>query len=166
MRVFWDGLRLGGDAERISFLASTFAMKVSLLRASRKLVSSTFAFVMIPLHVALLAILLFVTQVLVVFSTKMVEVQNQGLSTGVAQDANVSTTLLFAAPNISFIRAFVVAVVLVLTATNTFAPYAAGGGHPYKLCLYGAVMTFLTGVAMLIIPAIVHALFASVAAPI
>lgn len=166
VRVFWDGLRLGGDAERISYLASTFAMKVSLLRASRKLVASTFAFVMIPLHVALLGILLFVTEVLVIFSTKMVEVQSQGLSTGVAEDANVSTTLLFAAPNIAFIRAFVIAVVLVLTATNTFAPYAAGGGHPYKLCLYGAVMTFLTGVAMLIIPAIVQGLFASVAAPI
>ena len=54
-------------------LASMFAMKVSLLRASRKLVSSTFTFVMVPLHVALLSILLFVSEVLVIFGSKMVE---------------------------------------------------------------------------------------------
>jgi flagellar protein FlaJ len=165
VRIFWDGLRLGGDAERISYLASMLAMKVSLMRASRKLVSSTFTFIMIPLHVALLGILLFVTEVLVIFGTKLVEVQSQGLSEGIAQEADVSTTLLFTSPDIAFVKAFVMAVVLVLTAANTFAPYAAGGGHPYKLCLYGAVMCFLSGIAMLIIPAVVHMLFASVAAP-
>jgi archaellum biogenesis protein FlaJ (TadC family) len=54
----------------------------------------------------------------------------------------------------------------VLTVANTFAPYAASGGHIYKLCLYGAVMTFLSGVSMLVVPAIVHAIFASVASPL
>jgi flagellar protein FlaJ len=165
VRIFWDGLRLGGDAERISYLASMFAMKVSLLRASRKLVSSTFTFIMIPLHVALLSILLFVTEVLVVFGSKMVEVQSQGLDQGVAQEAGVSTTLLFAAPDMAFIRAFIVAVILILTVANTFAPYAASGGHVYKLCLYGSVMCFLSGLAMLLIPWVVQGLFASIAAP-
>ena len=165
VHIFWDGLRLGGDADRISALASMFAMKISLLRASRKLVSSTFTFVMIPLHVALLGILLFVTEVLVIFGGKMAEVQSQGLSDGIAQEANVSSTLLFAAPDVHFIHAFVIAVILILTVANTFAPYAASGGHVYKLCLYGAVMTFLSGVSMLIIPAVVQALFATVAAP-
>jgi flagellar protein FlaJ len=165
VRIFWDGLRLGGDADRISFLASMFAMKVSLLRASRKLVSSTFTFIMIPLHVALLSILLFVTEVLVIFGSKMVEVQSQGLNDGIANEAGVETTLLFTSPDMAFVRAFIVAVILILTAANTFAPYAAAGGHVYKLCLYGAVMCFLSGLAMLLIPAVVQALFASVAAP-
>jgi len=165
VRVFRDGIRLGGDADSISQLAATYAMKVSLLRASRKLVSSTFTFIMIPLHVALLAILLFVTQVLVVFSSKMVEVQSQGMSDQVAIDAGVNTNLMFSAPNTDFVQAFVLAVVLVLTISNSFAPYAASGGHPYKICLYGSVMTFLSGVAMLVVPTIVQGLFASVSAP-
>jgi len=165
VRIFWDGLRLGGDPERISFLASMLAMKVSLLRASRKLVSSTFTFIMIPLHVALLSILLFVTEVLAVFGSKMVEVQSQGLNEGIANEAGVSTTLLFTSPDIGFVRSFIIAVILILTAANTIAPYAASGGHPYKLCLYGSVMCFLSGLAMLLIPWVVQALFASVAAP-
>jgi flagellar protein FlaJ len=122
VRIFWDGLRLGGDAERISYLASMLAMKVSLMRASRKLVSSTFTFIMIPLHVALLGILLFVTEVLVIFGTKLVEVQSQGLSEGIAQEADVSTTLLFTSPDIAFVKAFVMAVVLVLTRRTPSPP--------------------------------------------
>jgi flagellar protein FlaJ len=163
VRIFWDGVRLGGDAEKISGLAAMLAQKVSLLRSSRKLVSSTFTFIMVPLHVALLSILLFVSEVLAVFGSKMAEVQSQGLSSDVANEANVSTTLLFSAPDISLVRSFIIAVILILTAANTIAPYAASGGHPYKLCLYASVMCFLSGLAMLLIPAFVHALFVSVA---
>ncbi len=165
VRIFWDGVRLGGDAERVGYLASTYAMKISLLRASRKLVSSTFSFIMIPLHVALLSILLFVTEVLVIFGTKMVEVQEQGLNQDIATEAQVDTDLVFTSPDIAFVRAFIIAVIVVLTAANTFAPFAAGGGHTYKLCLYGAVMTFLSGIALLIVPLIVQGIFASVASP-
>ena len=166
VRIFWDGLRLGGDAEQVGSLASAYSMKISLLRSSRKLVSSTFTFVMIPLHVVLLAILLFVTEVLIIFGQKLVEVQQQGLSEGIAAEANVDTSLAFTSPDIALVKAFVIVVILILTATNTFAPYAAAGGHIYKLCLYGAVMTFLTGFAMLVVPALVQFIFASVSSPI
>lgn len=166
VRVFWDGVRLGGDADKISQLAANFSMKVSLLRASRKLVSATFTFVMVPLHAALLAILLFVTEVLVVFGSKMVEVQQQGMiDSTVAVEAQVDTDLMFVSPNVVFVKAFVVAVIMVLTVTNSFAPYAAAGGHTYKLALYGAIMTFLSGLALLLVPLIVQGLFSTVAAP-
>ena len=112
-----------------------------------------------------MSILLFVTEVLIIFGSKMVEVQSQGLDQGIANDAEVSTTLLFTSPDMAFVRSFIIAVILILTAANTIAPYAAAGGHPYKLCLYASVMCFLSGVAMLVIPAVVQALFASVAAP-
>jgi flagellar protein FlaJ len=166
VRIFWDGLRLGGDAQQVGSLAAAYSMKISLLRSSRKLVSSTFTFVMIPLHVVLLAILLFVTEVLIIFGQKLVEVQQQGLSEGIAAEANVDTSLAFTSPNIVLVKSFVIVVILILTATNTFAPYAAAGGHIYKLCLYGAVTTFLTGFAMLVVPALVQFIFASVSSPI
>jgi flagellar protein FlaJ len=165
VRIFWDGMRLGGDAERVALLASQFSMKISLMRASRKLVSSTFAFIMIPLHVALLSILLFVTEVLVIFGAKLTEVQEQGFAEGLAAEAQVDTNMAFVSPNTALVRSFVVAVILVLTVADSFAPFAAAGGHIYKLCLYGAVMTFLSGVCMLVVPFIVQAIFTSVASP-
>ena len=45
-----------------------FALKISLLRENRKLVSQTFMYLMVPLHAVLIAILLFVTEVMVVFA--------------------------------------------------------------------------------------------------
>jgi archaellum biogenesis protein FlaJ (TadC family) len=72
--------------------------------------------------------------------------------------------LLYSAPNMRFITVFVGMMIIFLTAANTFAPYAAVGGHRYKLCLYGAIMLFISGVAIIFIPAMVSVLFDNVAA--
>ncbi|HLF79148.1 MAG TPA: hypothetical protein VJB57_16840, partial [Dehalococcoidia bacterium] len=46
--------------------------------------------------------------------------------------------------------------------TNSFAPYAASGGHRYRIFSYAVVMFMISGVAMLVVPAAVQALFSSV----
>jgi flagellar protein FlaJ len=164
VRVFWDGLRLGGDPEQVGSLASSFAQKVTLLRATRKMVATTFAWVVIPLHAVLLAIMLFITEVLRIFGTELGKVQNESLNSDILSEAGVSNMLLYSAPNMRFITVFVGMMILFLTAANTFAPYAAVGGHRYKLCLYGAIMLFISGVAIIVIPAMVSVLFENVAA--
>jgi archaellum biogenesis protein FlaJ (TadC family) len=62
-----------------------------------------------------------------------------------------------------FISLFVGMMILVLTAANSFAPYAAGGGNRYKLCLFAAVMMFMSGIAIMVVPAIVSVLFENIA---
>ena len=52
---------------------------------------------------------------------------------------------------------------VLLTAANSFAPYAAAGGHRLKLCLYGAVMMIIAGIALIVVPHMVQALFQNVA---
>jgi len=164
VRVFWDGLRLGGDPEQVGSLASSFAQKVALLRATRKMVATTFAWVVIPLHAVLLAIMLFITEVLRIFGTELGKVQDESINSDILSEAGVSNMLLYSAPNMQFITVFVGMMILFLTAANTFAPYAAVGGHRYKLCLYGAIMLFISGVAIIVIPAMVSVLFENVAA--
>ncbi len=163
VRIFWDGIRVGGDTEKVAGLASEFALKISLLRADRKLVSTTFSFVAIPLHAVLMGILLFVTEVVQVFGQQLSQVQAENLDSGVAAEAGVSTVLLFQSPAIEFIPVFVGTVALLLTAANSFAPYAAAGGHRLKLCLYGAIMMVISGLALMLVPHLVRALFESVA---
>jgi flagellar protein FlaJ len=164
VRVFWDGLRLGGDPERVGALASNFAQKVVLLRASRKLTATTFAWVVVPLHMVLLSIILFITEVLRIFGTELSKIQDETLNSDILAEAGVSQMLLYSAPNMRFISIFVGLMILLLTAANTFAPYAAVGGHRYKLCLFGAIMLFLSGVAIIVIPAGVSELFQNIAA--
>ncbi len=162
VRIFWDGLRLGGDAARVGSLASNFAQKVALLRATRKMVATTFAFVVVPLHAVLLAIMLFVTEVMGIFGAEMARIQDESLNSDIVEQAGVSNMLLFGAPNMEFIKLFVGMMILLLTAANSFAPYAAGGGSRYRLCLFASVMMFISGVAIIIVPAAVSALFQSV----
>ncbi len=163
VRVFWDGVRVGGDTEKIATLASEFALKISLLRADRKLVANTFIFVVVPLHAVLMGILLFVTEVVQVFGNELAKVQSESLQSDVASEAGVGDALLFAAPALEFIPVFVGTVALMLTAANSFAPYAAAGGHRLKLCLYAAVMMIIAGIALIVVPHIVQALFENVA---
>lgn len=162
VRIFWDALRLGGDGGQTGNLASMYAQKVSLLRASRRMVASTFGWVAVPLHAVLLSVLLFVTEVIRIFGAKLAEVQAEAMSGGVAEEAGVNTVLMYGAPNMAFVDMFVGVVVLLLTVTNAFAPYAAGGGHRYKLCAYLAIMMFMSGIALIIVPDIVQSLFQTV----
>jgi flagellar protein FlaJ len=164
VRTFWDGLRLGGDAGRVGSLASTFAQKVALQRASRKLVATTFAWVVLPLHAVLLGIMLFVTEVMRIFGGELAKVQTESLNSDIMTQAGVTNTLLYSAPNMRFISLFVGMMILVLTAANSFAPYAAGGGNRYKLCLFAAVMMFMSGIAIIVVPAMVSVLFQNIAA--
>lgn len=164
VRVFWDGLRLGGDPERVGTLASNFAQRVYLLRASRKLVTTTFAWVVVPLHAVLLCIMLFITEVVRIFGTELSKIQDQSLNSDVLTEAGVNPMLIYSSPDMRFISFFVYTMILFLTAANAFAPYAAVGGNRYKLCLFGAIMLFLSGAAIILIPNMVSALFDNISA--
>jgi archaeal flagellar protein FlaJ len=159
VRVFWDGVRVGGDTEKVSNLASEFALKVWLLRADRKLVATTFSFVAVPMHAVLMAILVFITEVVQIFGTQIAQVQGDSLQGGVAQEAGVSNALLFSFGSLDFVPVFVGLVGCMLTAANAFAPYAATGGHRLKICFYAAIMMLISGITFLVIPHVVQAVF-------
>ncbi|HEX5367951.1 MAG TPA: hypothetical protein VFY10_00905, partial [Dehalococcoidia bacterium] len=52
--------------------------------------------------------------------------------------------------------------IIMLTVANAFAPYAASGGHKFKLFMFLAMTMLASGIAMLVVPAVVEALFHSV----
>lgn len=162
-RMFFSAMQHGGDAERVGKFVSDYAMKVTILRANRKLVANTFTMLMVPLHAVLTGIILFVTQVLVVFATELARVEQEGLQdSSLAADAGFTNVLTFAAPNVSFITAMATGVILILTITNSLAPYVASGGHRLRLCIFAAAMFVLSGLSLLFIPSLVSGLFANV----
>jgi flagellar protein FlaJ len=159
VRIFWDGVRAGGDTEQVSTLASDFALKIWLLRADRKLVSTTFSWVVVPLHAVLMGILLFITEVVLVFGKELGTIQTDTLKGGLLNDAGVGNGLILQFSGVHFVPVFVGTVALFLTAANSFAPYAATGGHRLKLCLFGAIMMTISGLALLVVPHVVQSLF-------
>lgn len=164
--TFWDTIKLGGDPDAIGFLSSLFALKISLMRENRKLVSQTFMYLMVPLHAVLIGILLFVTEVMVIFAQQLNNIQTQALTNtdpSSTSGMDVTNVLAFASPNVAFIRGFALVVTLVLTVVDTWAPHSTSGGHHHKVWLYAAVMMVLSGVMLIGIPYMVGGLFHSVA---
>jgi archaeal flagellar protein FlaJ len=164
IRIFWDGIRVGGEPGVVGKLASEFAQKVSLLRQTRSLVANTFMFVVVPMHAALLAILLFVTEVMRIFGHQLASVQDENLNSDIVKEAGVSSFISFANPDFGLISVFVGVAIALLTVANSVAPYAASGGHKFKFFAFAAVMMLMSGIAMLIVPPIVQGLFAQVSA--
>ncbi|MHB8683924.1 MAG: hypothetical protein ACYC9X_06345 [Dehalococcoidia bacterium] len=164
--TFWDTIKLGGDPDQIGYLSSLFALKISLMRENRKLVSQTFMYLIVPLHAVLIAILLFITEVMAIFATQLAGVQTHALSSNtLSQQAGVDVTnvLAFASPNVAFIRGFAVIVTLVLTVVDAWAPHSTSGGHYHKFWTYLAVMMLLSGLGMMFIPHVVQGLFQNIA---
>ena len=67
--VFVDAVNLGGDAETVGELVSSSNLEIVLLRMKRDRISKAFTSLVIPLHVAMVALLLFIGQILTVFTT-------------------------------------------------------------------------------------------------
>lgn len=163
VRIFWDGVRAGGDTKQVSELSSDFALKMWLLRADRKLVSATFSFVVLPLHGVLLGILLFITQVVLVFSEQIGNIQLTGSEAELISQAGVQNALPTQFGAVGFVPVFVATVAIFITAANSFAPYGATGGHRLKLCLSAAIMLMISGVTMFVVPHVVQGLFENIA---
>jgi flagellar protein FlaJ len=139
------------------------ALRVWLLRAKRKLVASTFNYVVIPMHIALVGTLVFISEVVTAFNEKLIEAQAAANSENTAtikpEDIGIPGALTFQSFNTDFIKAMVLAVVLALTAINAFAPRAASGGHAYKMALFGAMTMAASGLILLVIPPVAQGMF-------
>jgi flagellar protein FlaJ len=163
VRSFWDAVNLGGDPEKAGGFSADMALRVSLLRAKRKLVSSTFNYVVIPMHIALAGTLVFMTEVVSAFNTKLVQAQavvgTEQPTTLSPEQIGIPNALTFQEFDTAFITFMVMAVVLALTLVNAFAPRAAAGGHSFKMALFGSLTLCATGLILLIVPPMAARMF-------
>lgn len=158
VQMFWDGIKLGGEPERVGRFSSLYSMKVALLRAKRGLVSSTFSWLVLPLHVALTGLLVFILQIMEIFQSTLASIGDFDIT---ETSSVISPTPFsgFSPDDTSIFVALVMVVILVLTAANAFAPKAAEGGHNLKLLYNLGIMAAISGANLLLIPMLVGAVF-------
>lgn len=163
VRSFWDAVNLGGDPDKAGRFSADLALRISLLRAKRRLVSSTFTYVVVPMHLALIGTLVFVSEVVSAFNVKLVEAQaivsGQNETSLSPEEIGIPSGLSFQEFDTGFIKFMVLAVILALTAVNAFAPRAAAGGHNFKLAFFGALTLCATGIVLLIVPPMASSMF-------
>ena len=164
VQVFMGGISLGGDAEEVGARAAMLTMKVNLLRAKRSLVSSSFKFLSVAMHVVIVFLLLFILEVVDGFRTL---IQSAGISDtagggGLAAEA----ALTFGFQNVVYLRELLVPVLIVLSVINAVAPKVTEGGYSHTIFGYVGMMFLATGMDMLVTPILARSIFNISASPI
>ena len=164
--MFWDALSLGADAGKAGEASSVFAARIAHLRATRTMVATTFRWLILPLHGAMVGLLLFIPQIMTLF-TEMIQESAASLSGNASSsipNSSVPIGELFAFGNVNLvlIHGLVTFVVLTLTIADAYAPKAADGGSNLKTVYNLSQMMFFTGVLMVVIPIFARSIFQSI----
>jgi flagellar protein FlaJ len=155
--VFYEAINLGGDPERTGVLTSEFAMKTAMLRSQRRGIGGTFAWLTIAMQVVLAALMVFLLVVLEQFSARLTEVSSSlGESQNAAATLGLRDMFTFGAPEIQFLSAITVGMVVLLAVVNAFAVVATEGAHLIKMTYYLSMLAILSGVSFLVIPPFVR----------
>jgi flagellar protein FlaJ len=165
--IFTDAIDMGGDATKIGKLVNTTNLEIVLLRMKRKLVSSSFTTLIIPMHVCMCGLVVFVVQILVIFSGMIAKLYatinynaNSTLGIGNAgiSPSDIGFTLFQNVPG-ALLLEYCVVLVLILTVVNTFAAWYVEGGDKYKLFFYGPIMMATSGLCLIVVPFVVQGIF-------
>jgi flagellar protein FlaJ len=168
VNIFWDALTIGGNPLQTGKNAAFFASTISLLRQKRGLVSNTFLFLVIPLHLTMAGLLMFILNVMQLFSNELREQTAPDLSATGASIPDIANTAgfnTFANVDFGLLGILVTAVILALTLANAIAPYSASGGHRFRFLLCLGVMMAISGAMMTLVPPMADSVFTTISAP-
>ncbi len=160
VRVYLDGTNLGGDADEVGKRASLLGSKMNQLREKRKLVSDSFTYLSMAMHVVVGFLLIFIVEVVSGFNDL---VSSAGVNVPGGPGAALGSVLAFNLDNLTFLRNSMVPVLLSLAAANALAPKISDGGYSLTLFFYLGLTSILSGVAMMIAPVLAHVIFGAAA---
>ncbi len=159
VRIFSDGITMGGEPQKVGDEASSFAMKVAFLRAQRSQIATGFTWLTIAMHAVLCTLSVFIYSVFVTFS-KLVETMlpRSGTSNTLP---NLPSFGLFTQNSsyLGLLHFMVITVVLILTVANALSIHFVNGGHNLKILFYLALTTFITGGVLIIVPQLINMIF-------
>jgi len=161
--VFVDSINLGGDAEAVGELVSSSNLELVLLRMKRDRISASFAFLVVPLHMTMVTLLLFIGQILTLFTNIISDlfVKYDISESGIAGGAGgIGMNLgIFGGVPVELLGQYVVVVIIVFTLANTLAVNLVKGAPLYFLVFYGSILFILSGILMIIVPPVVDIFF-------
>ncbi|MDI9646321.1 MAG: archaellar assembly protein FlaJ [Archaeoglobales archaeon] len=164
--IFLDATDLGGDADVVGEIVSSSNLEMVLLRLKRNLISSGFINLLIPLHLSMVGLIIFITEIMNIFTsyiTQLFETQIGGNLGGIMSNLpgglsgmNIG---IFSAIPFELMNQFTVFSILSLTIANTIAANIVKGSGVYMYVFYGSIFALLSGVLLLVIPPLVEWLF-------
>ena len=161
VRMFWDGISMGGEPQKVGNEASDFTMKIAFLRAKRSQIAAGFTWLTIAMHAVLCTLSVFIYSIFGTFSKLVNTMTPTTDNTGALALPNIPTLGLFnqSGGYLTLLHFMVLTVVLVLTISNALSIHFVNGGHNRKLLFYLALTTAITGAVLIIVPPLVNKIF-------
>ena len=157
-RMFVDGVSLGGPPERVGAIAAAYAMDSALMQARRTTAAAPFAFLVVPLHFAMTALMVFVLEIMRAFNTRISESSAQlAAQTGGSGLSLLPALPVFQEHDIGMLSFLTMIALVSMTVSNTLTPKFALGGHSINIALFGGISCLMTGFNMFLIPPIASA---------
>ena len=158
--MFYDAIAMGGDAEQAGHNAFLFSSKVATLRAKRRTIAIPFRWLTIAMHMAVVGLLVFITEVITRFGNMIGQAEKSMPQVG--GSSGISAFSTFNIAGLSTLHTMVVPLLLVFTVANTMAPAIVEGGSWYKAFFNLGILASVSGLSLLILPALATALFKTV----
>jgi flagellar protein FlaJ len=158
--MFYDAIEVGGSAGQAGQQSAAFANRIALLRAKRRTITGPFRYLCLTMHVAVVLILVFITEVIVAFGGMVTQAQET--MPKVSGAPSLSSLSSFNLSGLELMHNLVMPLVLIFTIANAIVPSIAEGGSKYKILSNLAITSAISGVALLALPALADSLFASV----
>jgi len=158
--MFYDAIDLGGAPEQAGYHASLYADRISMLRARRKTVSSPFLWLCIAMHASVVALLIFITEVITMFGELLTKAKESMPSISGAPSVSGFSSFNFA--GLDFLHTLVMPLVIVFTLANALAPSIAEGGTRYKILYNLGITAGISGISLAFLPVLVNIMFSSI----
>jgi flagellar protein FlaJ len=165
--IYHDSVELGADPAEVAHIVSTSMLEQNLLREKREMLAMGFIVLLIPMHMAMIAIFAFLFHILMKMANAIHEVMSTFSNTAAALSSSttsISGSMLgainiFANFPADKMEEFLIITLLIITISNVLAGRIVKGGDRYMYYFFGSVLFLLTGIIYIVTPVLVNILF-------
>jgi flagellar protein FlaJ len=163
--IFRDSVTLGGSPDKVGLIVGTSSLEQVLLRDKRHMVSMGFVTLVVPMHAAMVGILLFLFHIMVNISKAIQAVMASFGETQAAIANSQSMGGMVTGMNVlvSFpedkMTAYVTIIIFLITIANIIASRIVYGGDRYIYYLFATVFFTISGILVILAPVIVGFFF-------
>jgi flagellar protein FlaJ len=156
--IFYSGIKIGGDPERVGYLCSLFTAKTSQLRAKRRLTAGTFSGLTTVMQAVVAGLMVFVLSIVQNFAALVKDLMPSGEGAEQGKAAMNMTMAQFTPAELQFLSLVTVSMILALAAVSAGAVIATDGGYKLKVAFFLALTIFVSGVCFIVVPPMVDSI--------
>ncbi len=168
LNIYHDALKLGGKAEIIGEIISSSMLDQVLLRDHRNTVAMGFITLLIPMHALMVAIFLFLFEILCtmsdVIAVKMAEYSEASAALSSGETGSIASSMggaMFVFQNFDqdAIGLYVIIILTMILVANILAGKIVSAGDKYLFYFYTSLMCAVTGILFIFAPIVIDMLF-------